>query len=46
MRSISCEITYWVMPSCHERPVTGGDCETQRGPGDSRASAREAFLLS
>lgn len=28
MRSISCEITYWVMPSCHESPAMGGGCET------------------
>lgn len=46
MRSISCEITYWVMPSCHESPATGGGCETQRRPGDHGASAREAALVS
>lgn len=38
MRSISCEITYWVMLSCHESPATGGGCETWRRPGDHGAS--------
>lgn len=46
MRSISCEITYWVMPSCHESPATGGGCETWRRPGGQEARARETTLVS
>lgn len=46
MRSISCEITYWVMPSCHESPAKGGGCQTQRRPEDHGASAWEATLVS
>lgn len=45
MRSISCEITYCVMPSCHESPVVEGVMRYWGGGGATLCLRSSLFLL-